>query len=89
MNEFKGYFFTAWSTPIDAFQKYLENNSDVSIETTGMDPAMDWITYFVDGFLEEYSCSDCQADKDSYPDFVIDKLGNDLDAISDWWEEEE
>ena len=70
-------FSSAWSPPIGAYEKFLENNSDCSIRAYYYEGGCDFMGLWEDGVDDCYAPSDYK----STDDFWQDGIGSTLDDV--------
>ncbi len=92
--EISGWFESAWSPPIEAFEKYAENNSDVSIYLSYNEPGMCFVGSFTaedgESYGEDtidYSEADHKTVREVIGDHYDDEWGI-SDSMAEWAEEE-
>ena len=90
--EITGYFDSAWAPPIEAYNRFLDDMSNCSIDASYHEPGMDFAGFYVDGdddYLENLH-EEYKLPKDEQSDLFkrIDEEYN-LSENYDMWDEDE
>ena len=90
--EITGYFDSAWAPPIEAYNRFLDDMSNCSIDASYHEPGMDFAGFYVDGdddYLENLH-EEFKLPEDERSDLYnrLDEEYN-LSENYDMWEEDE
>ena len=85
-------FSSAWSPPIEAYQNFLENNSDCFIRAYYYEGGCDFMGLWEDGIDDCYAPSDYKSDSDFWNDGVgstLDEMFNITESMAEYEAEQE
>ena len=85
-------FSSAWAPPINAYEKFLENNSDCSVRAFYYEGGCDFMGEWNDGVDDCYAPSDYKSTDDFWQDGVgstIDDLFNITESMAEYEAEQE
>ncbi len=85
-------FSSAWSPPIGAYEKFLENNSDCSIRAYYYEGGCDFMGLWEDGVDDCYAPSDYKSTDDFWQDGVgstLDEMFNITESMAEYEAEQE
>ena len=85
-------FSSAWAPPIEAYQNFLENNSDCFIRAYYYEGGCDFMGLWEDGIDDCYAPSDYKSDSDFWNDgvgFDLDEMFNITESMAEYEAEQE
>ena len=85
-------FSSAWSPPIGAYEKFLENNSDCSIRAYYYEGGCDFMGLWEDGVDDCYAPSDYKSTDDFWQDGIgstLDEMFNITESMAEYEAEQE
>ena len=85
-------FSSAWAPPIEAYQNFLENNSDCFIRAYYYEGGCDFMGLWEDGIDDCYTPSDYKSDSDFWNDgvgFDLDEMFNITESMAEYEAEQE
>ena len=85
-------FSSAWAPPINAYEKFLENNSDCSVRAFYYEGGCDFMGEWNDGVDDCYAPSDYKSTDDFWQDGVgstLDDVFNITESMAEYEEEQE